>query len=125
MELRLDTTVPQRVTALLLDGRRVIARATAATPFHGTERMLPLVAALLRGRAVPEVVTVVEDPLGHAGFTQLRAGAVAGNALSYAWGVPVRSVTPREVVAQAGKRARAITWVHPRYLSEPQVTVKH
>ncbi|MDO8560216.1 MAG: hypothetical protein Q7S23_04270 [bacterium] len=124
MELRLDTTVPQRVTALLLNGRRVVARASAATPFHGTERILPLIAALLRGRSRPLSVTVVHDPQGLAGFTQLRAGAVAANALGYAWGVPVASVAQGEIVSRRGKHTRARAWVQPRYRSAPNVTAK-
>lgn len=124
MELTIDTSQPGSVAVYLTRAGGVVARAQAVSRHHGTERVLPLVARVLSARRRPQAIRVVAAAVKHAGFTQLRAGVVAANALAYAWRVPLAAVGGASAVSSKRPDPRHQFSIQPRYGKPPSVTLR-
>ena len=123
MELTIDTSRPGRVAVQVTRAGAVVARARAAARYHGTQRVLPLVVRVLAVGSRPKSLRGVAVAAAGVGFTQLRAGVVAANALAYAWQVPLEAVSgaPARAAKRHGSRNRF--GVRPRYGQAPSATV--
>ncbi|MEK7515993.1 MAG: hypothetical protein AAB562_00170 [Patescibacteria group bacterium] len=116
------------LTALLIDPRsgHPLARSRAR---EAREPLSAIAAALSRAKVSPSRLGGVVAAFGDAPFSVVRAAAVAGNAFSFALGIPALGFAARESEAADIKegarlieRAPRGSVIRARYSAEPNIT---
>lgn len=117
------------LTVLLVDPRS--GRSLARSRAREAREPLPAIAATLSQAGVtPSRLGGVAAAFGDAPFSVVRAAAVAGNAFSFALGIPAVGFNARE--SEAGDRLECVrliprtrrgSVIRPRYRAEPNITI--
>lgn len=112
---------------------RLLYQKNIKSAFQQSEKLLPVIDSVLRRAAFKKnILSGIAVISGPGGFTSLRIGVAAANALAYAWGVPVAGVhlaDVRTVDDFAGQAARLLQghkpnrFVAPQYGQEPNITI--
>jgi len=115
MELFIDTTNPDFLL-LALRGQIKPLVKKVKTNKNQSEKLWPALEALLKQtKTKPTDIKKIVVANGRGGFTALRIGIAAANALAYAWGIPVEDENGQF------KRAGGLKIVEPRYTSEAKI----
>lgn len=129
-----DTTIPGAVTIAVGVGERVQTRVQHPSVWQRSERLLEWLARDLgrAGYALADLggLIVVTGP---GGFTAVRAGVAAGNALAYVLGIPVVGVRRRagetsdQCIRRGGRvlqrSAVGSALITPVYSGQPNITL--
>ena len=99
LTLAIDTAAAD-CSAALLDGTTVVAAVREAVGRGHAERLVPMVATLLRDSGVERPAAVLVD-CGPGSFTGVRVGLAAAIGLGLGWGVAVRGYSATTVLAAA------------------------
>jgi tRNA A37 threonylcarbamoyladenosine modification protein TsaB len=104
---------------LIKDGRILIEKNEQA-PYRQSESLLPLIQKTLDESKV-DIKDIKEIEVENDGgtFTSVRIGVTVANALGYAWGVPVKGSSSRDME----KELNGMTITRPVYNREPNITV--
>lgn len=97
------STASPALSLALFEGDRLVAHDHRVIGRGHAEALMPAVAALLAGQALPDVVRV---DIGPGSFTGIRIGIAAARALGLAWGVPVHGLSGAALVAAQAFAAR-------------------
>ena len=118
MELVINTSSHNFISVSLRKGKRSIAESSVVVEHSHGEKLLPLVNAVItKFRSQGKVTSISVSDTGE-GFSSLRIGVSVANALSYALGIPVKTLA-----VKAGK-ARQGSIVVPRYAYPPKIGKK-
>lgn len=104
----------------LIEGEEVIMERTLEAQYRQSEQLLPLISQVLyeNGKSGEELQEIRVENQGGT-FTSVRIGVIVANALGYAWGIPVKGTSERELE----KEVNGITITQPAYNKEPNITV--
>ena len=106
IRLAIDTALAACSTALFEDDR-LIASADEVIGRGHAERLLPMVAEVMRQAGVDRADDVLVD-VGPGSFAGIRVGVAAARAFGLAWGAEVRGYTATALVAAASDAGRLL-----------------
>ena len=89
-------TATAACSAALLDGGRLLAASHEIVGRGHAERLVPMVAELIAGRAPPTAILV---DCGPGSFTGVRVGLAAARAFGFGWGVEVCGFSSLALIA--------------------------
>jgi tRNA threonylcarbamoyladenosine biosynthesis protein TsaB len=96
MTLLVIETATAACSAALLDGAHVVASAHEVVGRGHAERLVPMIAELIDGRAAPAAILV---DCGPGSFTGVRVGLAAARAFALAWGVEAYGFSSLALIA--------------------------
>lgn len=105
MELAIETAL-HACSAAILDGERIVAERHEIIARGHAERLVPLIAELLREAQGPRISSIIVD-IGPGSFTGIRVGLAAAKAFGLAWRAPVSGCTSAALVAAGVLAARS------------------
>lgn len=121
MILYISTIEDHNIIVAIKEGDKIIARKKINAPFKQTERLLPLISALLKKAGIRlNQIKKIEVANKGGSFTALRIGVITANALGFALGVPVMEADGmNEKLSKLG-----FSVIKPIYDKEPNITLK-
>jgi len=108
----------QDIEISLCDNNNIIDSSCFNAHRRQAEMLLPAIEKLLiKNNKSPEDLTKIEVENRGGSFTSLRVGVITANALAYALGIPVSSVSGKGDTIEE----ESILMVKPMYDSEPNI----
>jgi tRNA threonylcarbamoyladenosine biosynthesis protein TsaB len=118
MYLIINTAENNKISLSLKDGETSIDEISIESKFTQAEKLLPLIDEILvkNNKKLTDIKKIGVANRGE-GFTSLRIGVITANALGYALGVPVFSVSDEKTMTDA-----EFDVIKPVYSREPNIT---
>lgn len=92
MTLQLDTTNLDSITFQLIDGktRNIIATSTTKVNHYDSDKILTFLDRFLKKHKLANITAVQIIATKGGSYTGIRVGTALGQALSFAWNVPLK-----------------------------------
>ncbi|MBU4216811.1 hypothetical protein L6270_03215 [Candidatus Parcubacteria bacterium] len=118
MHLIINTAENNKISLSLKDGEIFIDKMAVESKFTQAEKLLPLIdELLLKNHKKLSGINKISVANRGEGFTSLRIGVVTANALGYALGVPVFSISDEKTETN-----NEFDVIKPAYSREPNIT---